>query len=279
MKRAAAILILLSLLTCSQLLAWSGAGHMVIAAEAYRELSPELKAKIDKILESHPNYAEWKSSYEQSVKSMDLGLYVFMRASTWPDEIRRKNSPYDHPHWHYIDYPLRPPNFPMEPAPSPNDDVLYGVKYCEKALSGLKTAPVEKAVYLSYLIHLVGDMHQPLHCCSLFTSEYPKGDKGGNDFYVTAGTKGIKLHAFWDQLLGTSRNMQTHVNYAAEIEAKYPRSKLPELSAKTPKEWSLESRQLAIDKSYLKGELRGSTEAENAPALPEGYTKEAKKQA
>jgi hypothetical protein len=249
---------------------------MVIAAEAYKELPPESKAKVTSILELHPNYAEWKSTYEERVKLLDLGLYCFMRASTWPDEIRRKNNQYDHPHWHYVDYPLKPPNFPMESAPTPNDDVLYGVNYCEKVLSDSKSTPEERAVYLSYLIHLVGDMHQPLHCASLFTSEYPKGDKGGNDFYVMAGTKGIKLHAFWDQLLGTSRNMQTHVNYATEIESSHPRSKLAELKAKTPKEWSLEGRLLAIDKAYLKGELKGSTEAANAPALPEGYTKEAK---
>jgi hypothetical protein len=45
-----------------------------------------------------------------------------------------------------------------------------------------KATPEERAVYLSWLIHLIGDEHMPLHCCSLFASEYPAGDKGGTRF-------------------------------------------------------------------------------------------------
>jgi hypothetical protein len=52
----------LTLFSAVRLFAWSGGGHMVIAGEAYKELSPELKAKVSKILESHPNFSEWKSS-------------------------------------------------------------------------------------------------------------------------------------------------------------------------------------------------------------------------
>lgn len=81
MKRTGTLFILFTLLSCAQLFAWSGGGHMVIAAEAYKELSSGLKARVDKILESHLNYAEWKSSYEQSVKSMDLNLYVFTQVA------------------------------------------------------------------------------------------------------------------------------------------------------------------------------------------------------
>ena len=50
----------------------------------------------------------------------------------WPDEIRRRGNPYDHPKWHYVDYPLKPPKFPVEPGPDPTDDILYGIAQCEK---------------------------------------------------------------------------------------------------------------------------------------------------
>jgi len=276
-----ALIAALLLLATPSTFAWSGGGHMVIAAEAFKALSPELKAKVTEILKAHPDYASWEQAHAKAgADSLDLPLYIIMRASTWPDEIRRGrggNAQYDHPHWHYVDYPLRPPKFPMEPAPIPEDDVVFGIAHCEKVLSDAKASPEERAVYLSYLMHLVGDIHQPLHCSSLFTEAYPKGDKGGNDFYVSPGGRGIKLHSLWDQLLGTSRNMQSHVNYAAEIEAKHPRRSLPELAShKTAKEWSLEGRNLAIEKAYLDGKLKGSTEGISAPGLPEGYTKEAK---
>jgi hypothetical protein len=200
-----------------------------------------------------------------------------MRSSTWPDEIRRAGNKYDHPNWHFIDYPLRPPGFAFEPGPKPDDDVLYGVAQCEKVLSDAKADPEFRAAYLSYLIHLVGDMHQPLHCASLFTAAYPNGDKGGNDFYVMPAQRGVRLHGIWDGLLGTSANPRTQWNYATEIDAKYSRSSLPELATHaTPKEWSLESRELAIEQAYLRGELKGAKDAADAPKLPEGYTKEAK---
>jgi len=250
---------------------------MVIAAEAYRQLAPAMKAKVSEILRSHPDYAKWQESFHAEAPNIDLATFVFMKASTWPDEIRRRHNHYDHPHWHYIDYPLKPPSFPMEPGPAPNDDVLYGIAQSEKALSDAGSSAEERAVYLSYLIHLVGDIHQPLHCASLFNDSYPGGDKGGNDFYVKPGSRGIKLHSIWDGLLGTSGKPHKHLDYAIQIESDHPKSSLKELKkANTPKEWSLESRFVAIEKVYLRGELKGSTRPDTAPALPAGYTRTAK---
>jgi hypothetical protein len=232
---------------------------------------------VTEVLKSHPDYALWEKSFAGETANIDLPTFVFMKASIWPDEIRRRHNQYDHPHWHYVDYPLRPTAFPLEPGPTPNDDVLYGIAQSEKALSDGASSPEERAVYLSYLIHLVGDLHQPLHCASLFNDMYPGGDKGGNDFYVKPGSRGIKLHSLWDGLLGTSSKPHPHLNYAIEIESRYPRNSLKELKKdRTPKEWSLESRAVAIEKVYLHGELRGSTSAESAPSLPEGYAKAAK---
>ncbi len=94
-------------------LAWNGAGHMVIAAETWKELPPATKAKVMELLKSHPDYAKWQSSFSGDASGVDaVAAFVFVRASTWPDEIRRHGNRYDHPHWHYIDYPLRPPRFP-----------------------------------------------------------------------------------------------------------------------------------------------------------------------
>lgn len=253
---------------------------MIIAAEAYRELSPALQARVTEILKAHPDYVKWEGSYGKYGDGIEMPLYIFMRASTWPDEIRRgggADSKFDHPHWHYVDYPLEPPSFFLKPGPSPNDDVLFGIGQCEKFLHDSATSPELKAVYLSYLIHLVGDIHQPLHCCSLVNATYPKGDKGGNDFYIIPGSRGIKLHSFWDQLLGSRLHERTQLNEAVRIAAEHPRASLPELkTAKTPLEWSMEGRHLAIDKAYLHGELKGGTSEQTAQALPDGYTKEAK---
>ena len=218
-----------------------------------------------------------EESFTSESANLDLPAFIFIRSSTWPDEIRRRKSPYNHPKWHYIDYPLKPTKFPVEPGPDPTDDILYGIGQCEKTLADIKATPEERAVYLSWLIHLVGDIHMPLHCCSLFTDAYPTGDRGGNSFYVKPATRGIALHSFWDGLLGTSGKPQAHLDYAIMIEHEHPRKSLPELKkAKTPKAWGLESRGIAVEKAYLHGDLKGGTDRDTAMELPEGYTKAAK---
>jgi hypothetical protein len=93
----------------------SVAGHQVIAAEAYRQLSPALKIKVPEILKAHPDYEKWKESFAGGSANLDLGMFIFMRASTWADEIKRRKRNYTHREWHYINYPLRPTKSPVEP--------------------------------------------------------------------------------------------------------------------------------------------------------------------
>src|ERR1039457_5728876 len=184
------------------------------------------------------------------------------RKGCCPNEIRRSGSPYDHPNWHFIDYPLRPPAFFLEPGPKPTDDILFGVQQCEQTLSDTNANAELRAAYLSWLIHLVGGIHQPLDCASLFNDAYPTGDRGGNDFYVRPAQSRVRLHSLWDGLLGSSSNPRIQMNYGIEIDAEYPRAALPELAtSNTPKDWSLESRDLAIEKAYMRGALQGSTNA------------------
>jgi hypothetical protein len=255
----------------SNLPAWDGAGHMAIAAEAFRQLTPELQAQAVEVLKAHPDYQQWVNAYHPN-PTVNLAAYVFMRSSTWPDEIRGSGSPYDHPEWHFIDYPLRPPLFPFEPDPRPTNNVLFGVDQCEKTLSDTNADPVLRAVYLSFLIHLIGDMHQPLHCENFFGADFPNGDRGGNDFYVKPEQRGVRLHGIWDGLLGTIENPAIQWQYSIKIETDYPRTSLPELRRDiTPKSWSLESRKLAIKYGYLNGHLKGTTDFATAHRLPADY--------
>jgi hypothetical protein len=280
MKRMAAIVgtAIATWITSLTSMAWSGAGHQVIAAEAYRELPPALQKKVLQLLKSHPDYGSWKDSRSGDKGSLDFGMEIFMCASTWPDEIRRRESDYNHPKWHFVDYPLKPSKFPLVPGSSPTNDILYAIQECEKILSDRKASQEERAVHLSWLIHLIGDLHQPLHCASLFNSAYPGGDKGGNDFFIRPATQGVSLHHFWDGLLGSSGKPQSLLNYAILIQAEHSRKSLKELKkARTPKDWSLESRSLAVEKVYLREKLKGGTSKDTAPELPAGYSKTAKK--
>src|ERR1700744_1228718 len=133
-------------------LAWGDAGHLTIAAEAYRQLSPEVKAQVFDILKSHPDFEKWQKAYHPN-PTLDLPTTVFMRSATWPDEIRGSGGEYDHPFWHFIDYPLRPPNFPFEADDRPTNNVVYGIAQCEATLGNTNATPERRAAYLSYLVH------------------------------------------------------------------------------------------------------------------------------
>jgi hypothetical protein len=252
---------------------------MLIAAEAFRQLPPELKAQAIEVLKAHPDYQQWVAAYHPN-PNYDLASYVFMRSSTWPDEIRRSGNAYDHPDWHFIDYPLRPPSFPIEPGPQPTNDVLFGVAQCEQALSDTNADPVWRAASLSWLVHMIGDMHQPLHCESFYDDEFPNGDRGGNDFYVKLNPGdqgGVRLHGIWDGLLGDAESPIIQWRYSHQLQMQFPRAALPELRRDaTPTSWSMESRKQAIEFGYLYGHLKGGTNIVSAPALPDGYLDHAK---
>lgn len=272
-------LILTLILPLSQVFAWGPAGHMAVAILAYRQLPPPLQQRCTAILAAHPNLAKWQEKQVNDTPA-DAAMYTFAKASTWPDEIRRGNSPYDHPAWHYIDYPLTPPAFPFVAGLDPEDNILVGLDQSAKTLRDPAANPEQKAAALSWIIHLVGDIHQPLHAAELVTPTYPlpEGDRGGNKLFVSVGGNAINLHAFWDRLPGQAFSPPFAANIASRLEKQFPPASLPELTKPSDATaWSLESRTLAIDKAYLHGKLVGSADQKILPPpLPPDYLKDSK---
>ena len=81
-------------------------------AIAYQEMTKENQEFITDILMQHPEYErKWKSEYQQVKNDVELGLYLFMKASVWPDNIKSKHPDhkYNAPRWHYMNYELRFP--------------------------------------------------------------------------------------------------------------------------------------------------------------------------
>ena len=255
--------------------AWNATGHMTIASMTFDQLSPEARARWSELLKSNPDYGKWQAAEPKDQPDFDEGRYLFMKASTWPDDIRKSGSPYDHPVWHYIDYPLAAPDFPLAPAPTGTEDILSAIAKCEGVVRDERAAAVDRAAALSWLIHLVGDEQQPLHCAELVSPDYPPpgGDHGGNLFWVSVGGAPVNLHWFWDCALGTGLDHRELIGKGRELLAKFPREGLPELTQATePKAWSLEGRALCLDAVYKRGELKGATkQGPDDPPLPEGY--------
>src|SRR4029077_16255685 len=81
------------------------------------------------------------------------------------------------------------------------ENVVNQLAVClEKIGSGSQE---DKAVYLTWLFHLVGDIPQPLHCTAVFSERFPDGDRGGNLALIRIRSGPTNLHSFWDGLLGS----------------------------------------------------------------------------
>ena len=271
--------ILSLLLVASSLVtqAWNARGHMIIAAIAYQELTKDQQQYVTQILINHPEYSRnWKPDYEQLEATVELGLYLFMRASIWADDIRATNYPdhqYDAPKWHYMNYELRFP-YDGELVVSDDENVLLAININLEKFKSSTTSKEEKAIALCWLIHLIGDIHQPLHTVSLFSEQFPNGDRGGNGFWIKP--KGaVKLHSYWDGLMGRSTDVRSISNEVSVIKSTYQKDQTA--TVLDPVTWSLESCKLAKEKVYLNGALKGSVDKQNALPIPENYGKESKK--
>jgi hypothetical protein len=253
--------------------AWNSTGHMIIASLAYDQLPEAAREKWIAVLKGNPDFGKWEQTFPKDEPNLEFGRYLFMRASSWPDDIRGSGSPYDHPVWHYINYPLEPPSFPMKPAPTGTEDILSAIALAQKTLLDPVAKPADKGAALSWIIHLVGDIQQPLHCVALFDATYPMGDRGGNLFFISIAGNPINLHSVWDSLAGSLMDSRELIERAANLAQKFPRTSLPELTeARDPLAWSLEGRALAITAVYRRGTLPGSPDPKGiVPPLPAGY--------
>jgi hypothetical protein len=286
--------------------AWHQAGHMTIARIAYHELDDGQKARIARILKAHPHYARYLT--QERPEGVPEHEWAFLRASVWPDWVRPQRADprpdadeivrkYHRGAWHYINLRFIPPGQdvaipPNTPAPDYDargepGHVLTALKKCMTILWAEDMPDEAKAVYLCWLLHLVGDIHQPLHCTTLISEQFPRGDLGGNLFLVSLkeGGPAVNLHFYWDALLFREQAPFKDIQAKADELRRAPdlqRARLPELKATEFKAWAEEGLVKAREVAYQNGRLKGgkgqlgeSVKTAVAPVLPEGYAQAA----
>ncbi len=267
------LLFLLSFLLSVTAAAWNSRGHRIIVSIAYARLDVDARAALGAMLRAHPEFGKWERQFGQDGEPVSFDLYLLMRASDWADEIRRGGNTHNHPRWHYTNYPLQPPDFPVVERLRPGADILTGFDRTLETLSDRSAAAEEKAVALSWLIHLVGDVHHPLHTVAWMGQGYPDGDRGGNEFFVRVGSRGVDLHRLWDELPGRDRRAQSVLREAVVLRFRFDDDEemLRRAAERNPEAWALESRQVAIDEVYLRGHLAGARRAGEARPVPPEY--------
>jgi hypothetical protein len=233
-------------------LAWGDEGHEIVGLIAEHYLTPTVRQKVDAIL------AQDKSG----LAATDTGDAI-ADESTWADKYRDADDRRLHyiatRNWHFVDLEMSGadmnaacfgrPSLPTGTAAAggPAEDCIVDkINEFEAELANPRTSPPERLTALQFLLHFVGDVHQPLHASD-------DHDRGGNSKRVTSADLGSgNLHAFWDtqfvQALGTDPR-----TIANSLIAKITPAEKAGWETGTPEQWALDS--YAVSKQVAYGAL------------------------
>jgi hypothetical protein len=232
--------------------AWGCEGHQVIALLAEKHLNPRALAMVNKILADGPIDPSL-SRYCKNAPADPMA-----DASTWADDIRGirpEASP-----WHYIDIPRGTKIRNIEKFCDPKEGcVTRAIRDALATLRSTETNPQKRADALRFLIHFVGDLHQPLHAIT-------NNDEGGNCVPVAffdmlpqlrnpqTESYAPNLHGVWDtNILERATTGKTAEQVAAELDGSFRKNISHWQKGKADIDaWAWESFQLGEKNVYRK---------------------------
>ena len=283
-RRAIALIASLALLAFPRdAAAWNRAGHMVSGAIAYNELrarDPVALQRVTALLKTHPAYQSRWLPQITTHGMADHDIALFMYAARWADDIRDEPQ-YDHPTWHYINFPVTIAGDTTRSPAGVSGEIVTEMEHNLSVVRDPEAPDTAKAIAIAWVLHLVGDIHQPLHATNLFSVRWPQGDRGGNSFWIraTSSSQPINLHSFWDGLIIGSDDLRSTMNRATALRAAHPSASFTsQLAALTPMAWARdESLPLARRWAYIDGTFAGGTSRETAAVLPASYAGDAQR--
>jgi hypothetical protein len=239
---------------------WDETGHRVVARIAWEHMTPRARAAAVALLQAAPPDAGLRQMMPSDSRPLEVRQReLFLRASAWPDKVRG-NPAYHHGDWHYVNI------FWEQPSPGARPRERTDLPQAGRAVEKLRefrntvgdpsVPAAERAVQLAWLLHLAGDIHQPLHASARITPGHPEGDRGGNLFPLEGVSS--NLHGWWDS--GLSRNHfwargDTEAEFigriAATVQARRPRASLQvQVAEADAAAWAWESLRTAQAVAY-----------------------------
>ena len=225
--------------------AWGCKGHQTVALIAEKHLTLEAKKMVDALLSANPVDPKLKRYCGDSVRD------AMADGSTWPDDVRgeKKNGP-----WHYIDIPLGAQHGGWEQYCAAEGCVVRAILEQAAILKDTKADPAKRADALRYVIHFVGDLHQPLHGTT-------NNDEGGNCVPVNylrrkahenGHSLSPNLHSLWDTAI-VERDMEgaDPAEFAETLEAEFtPKLEDWQKAGIHVDDWAWESHDYAVSTVY-----------------------------
>jgi hypothetical protein len=174
MRKKISLILPVLLAASIALISWGVTGHRTIGKIAENHLSPQAKAAVRELLDTE----------------------TLAQASTWPDEVRSQPDYRHTAPWHYINLPLGLSfaDFQVKVQGMTQENVYSALQKQEQILGSPGSSRREKIEALKYIVHFVGDLHQPMHVSR-------EEDKGGNTIQLNYDGNGTNLHSLWDSKL------------------------------------------------------------------------------
>lgn len=220
--------------SCGQAWAWGQEGHSIVAELAEHRLDRATLEKVRLLLKT-----------ELPVSSTDSRVSLASIAS-WADDYRAEHE--ESRNWHFVNIPYDRATY--DPAVDCKNDARYGdciinaIERARAVLADCSKAATQQAQALKFLVHFVGDIHQPLHDTDR------NNDHGGNDIVVTFFGKSAKLHAIWDSDI-IMHTVYAWGAYVTRLETTwFPGRDLTGLDGGSPVDWALEAHRFARETVY-----------------------------
>ena len=229
---ACSILVLVAGFFSNTALAWDDVGHKTTAYIAWQQMSPTAREAVIKVLRTAPEDSHLSAFYMKygAEPEATRKLEYFMLVATWADIVRdrafeNRQKKYHHSNWHYDDTFWKQVGNKAEILKGFEEGGVAVGKLGEfdKLLRSTDASDKDKAIAIAWIMHLTGDIHQPLHTSARVTDTEPKGDQGGNLFLLTPqGTpreNQQNLHWFWDSIVGRNAPLKGDTCEADYIES------------------------------------------------------------
>jgi hypothetical protein len=215
MRRAA---VLAWVLSARLVFGWGMEGHRLVVRIAGGMLTPAARVEVARVLAPGESLAA---------------------LANWADEVRASRKETEP--WHFIDIPINSAGLDMKRDCPAAGCVISKIAEFRKAWTNPAADPASRREALLFLIHLVGDLHQPLHCAN-------HNDRGGNDVRVVFLGEPTNLHAVWDHVL--LQHMPDEERLFASISAMLTPERVAKWSRGTVEEWAGESFRIAQNVVY-----------------------------
>ena len=221
------------LLMPSPAAAWWEMGHQTVATIAMGQLKPATRASILALLKQ-----------QAALQTPTCKAGTIEQAAIWPDCIKALGDRFSYQsQWHYQDADVCKP-FDLKSACANGNCVSSQIARAQRMIADRKLPTRDRLMALAYLVHFVGDLHQPLH------SAEREDDQGGNKLILRYGAiSRTNLHSVWDGALA-ERAITSAPAGAAGILSAPPADQRASLAAGTIRDWSRESWELARARTY-----------------------------